>query len=35
VQRHWGTLDRYGKHMSLGAKETAAEVTRFLELHGG
>ena len=29
------TLDRYGKHMNLGADETAAEVTRFLEKHGG
>ena len=25
------TLDRYGKHMNLGADEAAAEVTRFLE----
>jgi integrase len=29
------TLDRYGKHMNLAADETAAEVTRFLEKHGG
>jgi hypothetical protein len=29
------TLGRYGKHMNLGAHETAAEVTRFLEKHGG
>jgi integrase len=29
------TLDRYGKHMALGTDEAAAEVTRFLELHGG
>ena len=29
------TLDRYGKHMNLGADETAAEVTRFIEKHGG
>ena len=29
------TLDRYGKHMNLGADETTAEVTRFLEKHGG
>jgi integrase len=29
------TLDRYGRHMNLGADEAAAEVTRFLETHGG
>ena len=29
------TLDRYGKHMALGTDEAAAEVTRFLEQHGG
>jgi hypothetical protein len=29
------TLDRYGRHMTLGADETAVEVTRFLEKHGG
>jgi integrase len=29
------TLDRYGKHMNLGTDEAAAEVTRFLEKHGG
>jgi hypothetical protein len=29
------TLDHYGKHMALGTDEAAAEVTRFLELHGG
>jgi integrase len=29
------TLDRYGKHMNLGIDEAAAEVTRFLEKHGG
>jgi hypothetical protein len=28
------TLDRDGKHMALGTDEAAAEVTRFLDLHG-